>query len=107
MPNVYTPRMLAEEWSCSERHVRNLISRGELRAFRLGAKLLRISSDAVEDYLCRTTDSSSSEGDGTSPSPKTDAAPATLLAFQARQRSSRTQSEKRDGSGSSAIKARR
>ena len=39
---VLTPAMLADHWHCSERHVRNLINRGELRGVRLGGKLLRI-----------------------------------------------------------------
>jgi excisionase family DNA binding protein len=47
---VYTPKAVAERWQCSERHVRNLISAGQLRAFRLGGKLLRITSDAVEEF---------------------------------------------------------
>jgi excisionase family DNA binding protein len=54
---VYTPAMLATEWQCSERHIRNLIARGELRAFRLGGKLVRIPFDAVEEFLqCNRTD---------------------------------------------------
>jgi hypothetical protein len=30
---AWTPRQLAERWECSERHVRNLINRGELQFF--------------------------------------------------------------------------
>ena len=40
--SVYTPAALAREWSCSERHIRNLVAAGQLRGFRLGGKLLRI-----------------------------------------------------------------
>jgi len=39
---VYTPAPLAAEWKCSAHQIRNLIDNGELRAFRLGGKLLRI-----------------------------------------------------------------
>jgi excisionase family DNA binding protein len=46
------------EWGCSERHIRNLVAAGELRAFRLGRKLLRITSDAVEEFKCRTNTAS-------------------------------------------------
>ncbi|WP_395451145.1 helix-turn-helix domain-containing protein [Aminobacter sp. UC22_36] len=53
-PNVYSPRTLAINWGCSERHVRNLINAGQLRAFRVG-KLLRIDPKAVEDYQCQNT----------------------------------------------------
>jgi excisionase family DNA binding protein len=47
---VYTPALLAQRWQVSERHIRNLIQRGELKAFRLGEKLLRIRVEEVEDY---------------------------------------------------------
>lgn len=50
MPNVYTPKTLASAWQCSEKHVRNLIDRGELRAFYLGGKLLRIRPVDVEEF---------------------------------------------------------
>lgn len=53
LPNVFTPSSLAEYWQCSERHVRNLINRGELRHVRLGGKLLRIRKSDVEDFECR------------------------------------------------------
>src|SRR5262245_6388403 len=45
----YTPAELAREWQCSERHIRNLVTKGQLRAFRLGGKLLRIPVEAVEE----------------------------------------------------------
>ena len=48
-----TPATLAEEWGCSERMIRNLIASGELRAFRLGQKLVRIPADAAEEYIHR------------------------------------------------------
>lgn len=32
----FTPAELAERWACSERHVRGLISKGALSAFRVG-----------------------------------------------------------------------
>ncbi len=47
---VYTPRTLAQRWLCSDQHVRNLIARGELKAFRTRGKLLRIGGEEVEDY---------------------------------------------------------
>lgn len=46
-PKVMTPAMLARRWQCSERHVRNMIARGELPAFRLGGKLVRIKHEDV------------------------------------------------------------
>lgn len=47
---AFTPRTLAERWHCSERHVRNMIDRGEIPSFRLGGKLLRIRREDVEQY---------------------------------------------------------
>ncbi|TPK04588.1 helix-turn-helix domain-containing protein [Mesorhizobium sp. B2-5-9] len=49
-PNVYSPRSLAVEWGCSEHHIRNLINRGQLRAWRLGGKLLRIDPQDVAEF---------------------------------------------------------
>jgi hypothetical protein len=47
---VTTPAGLAERWMCSERHVRNLIARGELPAFKHGGKLLRIWWKDIEAF---------------------------------------------------------
>ena len=64
---VFTPRTLADEWGVSERHVRNLIANGELRAVRFGQKLLRIREEDVEDFVCRQiTDSPSIAESGAS-----------------------------------------
>jgi excisionase family DNA binding protein len=46
----FSPKKLAEHWHCSERHVRNLIARGEIRSFRLGGKLLRIAWEEVDRF---------------------------------------------------------
>jgi len=50
---VYTPATLAKKWECSERHVRNLITSGQLPSFRLGEKLLRIRGEEVEKFECQ------------------------------------------------------
>jgi excisionase family DNA binding protein len=49
-PQAFRPAQLAERWQCSERHVRNLINRGELKFFRLGGKLVRVPRAAVEEF---------------------------------------------------------
>jgi excisionase family DNA binding protein len=86
MTDVFTPRTLAQRWDCSERHVRALISEGELRAFRLGGKLLRIAAAEVERYECQTTRSDGS-GDGSASSTgKTGSASVTRLAPMTRAR---------------------
>lgn len=50
LPRIMTPSMLAKEWACSERHVRNLIADGTLPHFRLGGKLVRIRREDVEAF---------------------------------------------------------
>lgn len=45
-----TPAMLAARWQCSERHIRNLVDRGEIPSFRLGGKLIRIKITDIEDF---------------------------------------------------------
>ena len=50
---VFTPQMLAQRWGVSEKTVRNLVARGELRGFRTG-KLYRVSAEAVEEYECKS-----------------------------------------------------
>ncbi len=43
----YTPRTLAERWGCSDRHIRDLIKKNKLPAFKVGS-LVRIGADVVE-----------------------------------------------------------
>ena len=49
---VYSVSTLAERWQCSDGHVRNMITRGELRSFRHG-NLIRITADAVAEVEAR------------------------------------------------------
>lgn len=44
------PCDVARMWQCSERHVRSLIAKGDLRSFRVGGKLVRIPVDAITEY---------------------------------------------------------
>ena len=79
---AFTAAMLAKRWSCSPRTVRNLIATGELPAFRLGGKLLRISQAAVERFeQCQNIDSSASEENSLSHGTKADAAFVTRSAL--------------------------
>jgi excisionase family DNA binding protein len=41
---------LANRWSCSRRHIYNLIDRGELHIFRAGGTLRRISAETVRQW---------------------------------------------------------
>jgi len=87
LPRVYTPAALAREWLCSERHIRNLVAAGQLRGFRLGGKLLRIPSDAVEEFIaCRNTASDGSTDASASPGGATENGTVTRLEPLARAR---------------------
>ncbi|WP_449411893.1 helix-turn-helix domain-containing protein [Methylobacterium komagatae] len=62
-----TPEQVAARWDCSPNHVRNLIRRGDLRAFRVGSRLLRIKTEAVEEFeRCQETIGSDASTDDTS-----------------------------------------
>lgn len=50
-----TPEQVAEHWGCSAQHVRNLIKRGELRTWRLGARMFRVPADAVAEFEAKNT----------------------------------------------------
>lgn len=52
---VYSVATLAQHWGCGTDTVYSLIRGGELRAFKLGGKLLRIRGDEVERFECQTT----------------------------------------------------
>jgi len=78
MSGIFTPDTLAERWGCSGKKVRLLILSGELRAFRLGERLIRIPADAVEEFECRTIALPSTEEPGPSASGKTDDARVAL-----------------------------
>ena len=48
---AYSVKSLATRWQCSERHVYNLIDRGELRSFCIGrGKGKRISDEEVQRW---------------------------------------------------------
>ncbi|MFS8114881.1 helix-turn-helix domain-containing protein [Rhizobium jaguaris] len=49
-PMAMSIAMLAERWLCSERHVRNMIARGEIPASKLGGKLLRVRIVDIEEF---------------------------------------------------------
>lgn len=60
---VHTVATLASHWGCGTDTVYALIHSGQLRAFRLGGKLLRIRAEEVERFECQdqATPSSASE----------------------------------------------
>ena len=74
-----SPAKLAERWLCSERHIRNLIDRGELPAFRLGGKLYRIRTEDVEVFECQGGASQGSEGNTASPGTTQPSPPAGVV----------------------------
>jgi excisionase family DNA binding protein len=46
----FTPKMLAERWSCSERHIRNMINSGFIPALKWEGKLVRIRWEDVDRF---------------------------------------------------------
>lgn len=46
---------MATRWGVTPQTIRNMVKRGELRAFRLGPKLLRIPAEEVQRHECRTS----------------------------------------------------
>ncbi|WP_157784784.1 helix-turn-helix domain-containing protein [Sphingobium xenophagum] len=52
---VFSVATLAEHWACGTDTIYSLIRSGDLRAFKLGGKLLRIRADEVERFECQTT----------------------------------------------------
>lgn len=53
MRGVYDVVTLAEKWGCGTDTIRSLIKSGELPAFKVGGKLLRVRAEEVEQYECR------------------------------------------------------
>jgi excisionase family DNA binding protein len=45
-PKSFSPDNLAARWDCSAQHIRDLVQRGQLPAFRVG-RLIRIPAEAV------------------------------------------------------------
>jgi excisionase family DNA binding protein len=67
MKEVYSPETLAERWGCTSRHVRNIIARGDLKAFKIG-NMLRIRKEALEEFeLCQNGDLPGSSENSASP----------------------------------------
>jgi len=62
----FSPDTLAARWGCSSETIRQMCRRGDLSYFRLG-KLIRIPANEVERVECQSGDSSSTEGNGASP----------------------------------------
>ena len=60
---AYRVPQLAERWGCSPGHIRNLIDRGDLRAFTIG-RLVRIPAREVERIECSQGSPSSGSGEG-------------------------------------------
>jgi excisionase family DNA binding protein len=52
---LLTPKEVAGRLRVTDGTVKNLIHRGELRAVRVGAKLLRVDSRALDEYLAART----------------------------------------------------
>lgn len=53
MGSVYSVSSLAEHWGCGTDTVYSLIKSGDLPAFKLGGRLLRVRSEEVEKFECQ------------------------------------------------------
>lgn len=60
MTAVYSVATLAERWGCGPDTIYSLIRSGDITAFKLGGKLLRIRADEVERYECQNIASNGS-----------------------------------------------
>ncbi len=84
-----TVRDVADRFQCSARTVERMIERGELQAFRLGPKLIRIPPTAIEAFEARVcpTDSTAPSSTANDPASGTSAGPmadARVVALRAR-----------------------
>lgn len=86
MTALHTPETLAREWRCSARHIRRLVSSGELRAVRLGAKLIRIPAEEAQRFLARMATASDACGGDSSSYGMTSAGGAAVTRLTARTR---------------------
>ncbi|WP_294189006.1 helix-turn-helix domain-containing protein [uncultured Sphingomonas sp.] len=79
MTAVFDVAGLAKHWGCSTDTIYSLIASGNLAAFKLGGKLLRIRSDEVERFECQTTASNDTATGSPSSGTRTESAAATRL----------------------------
>lgn len=56
--SVYSVASLAEHWECGTDTIYSMIKSGDLPAFKVGGRLLRIRADEVERFECRTATAS-------------------------------------------------
>ncbi|ROR53274.1 excisionase family DNA binding protein [Luteococcus japonicus] len=52
-PASVTIAELAEQWGCSDKTVRRLISSGQLPAYRVGKRLIRILQEDADSFARR------------------------------------------------------
>lgn len=80
MTKPYSVDMVAERWGCSSQHIRSLIAKGSLPAFRVG-KLIRIPAIEVEEFeRCSSATGGSGASSITMPEGESAFPPATTQA---------------------------
>ncbi|GAM01882.1 helix-turn-helix domain-containing protein [Sphingomonas parapaucimobilis] len=72
MGSVYSVSSLAEHWGCGTDTVYSLIKSGDLPAFKLGGRLLRVRSEEVEKFECQNIASNDIEKSSPSSGTRTD-----------------------------------
>lgn len=80
----YSVPTLAQHWGCAPDTVYSLIKGGDLQAFRVGGKLLRIRAEEVERYECQRNHTPSNDCEVNSPSSGTRMADATDIRLERR-----------------------
>jgi excisionase family DNA binding protein len=55
LPELFSVEQLAEYFGVKSRYMRDLISKGEIKYVRIGAKNVRITQEAVMDFIEKKT----------------------------------------------------
>lgn len=64
---IITPKELAHRWNCSVFHIYKLVREDKLPYFKIGNRIIRFRSEAIDAYECQQTNgSSSTEANGAS-----------------------------------------
>lgn len=57
---IITPKELAHRWNCSVFHIYKLVREDKLPYFKIGNRIIRFRSEAIDAYECQQTNGSSS-----------------------------------------------
>lgn len=69
MKNAFTVSELARRWGCSDTNIYNMVRSGDLRAFKAGKKLLRVTTAEVERVEGCVSNSTGESGQSSAKTP--------------------------------------